>query len=276
MKGKLLVCAVVLAMFFAVSSGTVSASTYLMYDHWGGTWSDANKNSVSTEDDLMCWAATAANMLSWTGWGYPTGQGFTDADSIFAYYQDHWTDAGGNMFYGIDWWFDGTNNVQGVPSWSQVDVPGGGFWPAYNVGDYYWLSPDDDLAMSAIDVFLHAGYGVGLGLKRVVGGTSYGHAITCWGYDWDSTGNYLGIWVTDSDDNQNMASPPATLDYYQVASIGGQWYLQDYFGTDSWWITEVHGLERVPFAPVPLPAPILLFGSGLIGLAGLRKRFLAG
>ncbi|MFO8012577.1 MAG: hypothetical protein R6X20_04635, partial [Phycisphaerae bacterium] len=135
----------------------------MLTDHWGGTWADAEKvppddgpgedpNVPGTADDYMCWAAVASNLLEWTGWG-KTG-GMTTADDMFAYFQDHWTDQGGNMYYGWDWWFDGTNDSPGDPDeWSQVDVPGGGFYPSQAFSDYYLFygsyTPPDWLPMLA-------------------------------------------------------------------------------------------------------------------------------
>jgi hypothetical protein len=63
----------------------------------GGTWHDAEKSPTNEEDDLMCWAAAASNILAWTGWGYPSGTSFANEDDMFGYYQDHWTDQGGIM-----------------------------------------------------------------------------------------------------------------------------------------------------------------------------------
>ena len=40
-------------------------STYFVYDDWAGTWHDANKNYI--HDSNMCWAASASNVLAFTG-----------------------------------------------------------------------------------------------------------------------------------------------------------------------------------------------------------------
>ena len=58
------------------------------------------------EDDLMCWAAAASNVLEWTGWGVVGGM--TNTDEMFQHFQDHWTDLGGSSEYAWNWWFDGT------------------------------------------------------------------------------------------------------------------------------------------------------------------------
>ena len=81
------------------------------------------------------------------------------------------------------------------------------------------------------------------GLQR-----SLGHAVTIWGinYDPNDVDNYLGVWITDSDDSRNMTNPSDKLCYYEVAFQAGNWYLQDYFGSDSWTIGVVQALDVRP------------------------------
>ncbi|MFZ1934681.1 MAG: hypothetical protein WCB27_17350 [Thermoguttaceae bacterium] len=46
----------------------------------------------------MCWAASASNVLTWTGWGnvgaISDQSDQYEADEIFKYFQGHWTDEG--------------------------------------------------------------------------------------------------------------------------------------------------------------------------------------
>ena len=259
-----------LVVLMGLSTGAM-ALTYFGYDDFGGTWHDAEKSSDNTDDDLMCWAAASANVLTWTGWG--TAAGFADTDAAFGHFLDHWTDQGGNIFYGVDWWFDGVNDTQGVPGWSQVDVPGGGgFWdPPYDVVDYAHWTSDDAAAMATIDNHLHSGYGVGLSVAGPMA-----HAITVWGYDYDEAGNYLGVYVTDSDDDKGGNAPrPDSLRYYDIVASGGRWYLQDYYGTYDTYISEVYGLDRYPGGDPEVPdggATFLLLGLAAIGMGIVRKR----
>lgn len=222
-----------------LADATPTGSSYMLYEHWGGTWWDAEKTISNTEDDLMCWAAAASNVLVWTGWGEVSGM--ATADQVFAYFQNHWTDQGGMMSYGWEWWFTGVNPAQGSSGWSQVDVAGGGFYPGETFDNYLFSQSDPSQAMTAIDSYLHAGYGVSLGIYNGSGG---GHAITVWGYNYDpgNPTNYVGVWITDSDDDKSTDSPPDRLRYYQVAHSGGAWYLQNYYGSNSWYIGAVQAL----------------------------------
>lgn len=266
MKARCILLLFMLCAVLAFSSNSALALSYFGYSEYGGTWYDAEKSPTNTEDDLMCWAAAASNVLAWTGWSGSFGN---DADAIFGYYQDYWTDAGGNAYYGWDWWFDGTNDSQGAAGWSQVDVSGGGgFWTTYNFSEYYLYSSSNNWALSNLDYLLHEGYGVALGVTDDSGA----HAITCWGFEYDEFGNYLGIYITDSDDDKYDVTPEDELKYYAVEYdvYTNSWYLQDFYSQSDWYITEVQGLAMMP---VPEPATILLLVSGILGFPVAKRRF---
>ncbi|MBN1910188.1 MAG: proprotein convertase P-domain-containing protein, partial [Pirellulales bacterium] len=235
----------------ATGDATPTGTSYLLWENWGGMWQDAEKTPSDTEDDLHCWAAAASNVLAWTGWGLVDGM--TNCDEMFQYFQDHWTDEGGMMEYGWDWWFDGTNNSQGWSGWAQEDVEGGNFYPGENAYNYIHSQSSDSLAMSAINEYLHAGYGTTIGIFG-----PGGHAITVWGYNYDPSNpsDYLGIWVTDSDDYKYMENAPDRLRYYEVEYIGSQWFLQDYYGSDEWYIGVVQALEQKEPGDPPAPDPV--------------------
>lgn len=239
----------------------------MIFDHWGGIPADAEKRPDTAQDDSMCWAAAAANVLEWTGLGLIDE--ITNTDRIFKYFQDHWTNDSGMMEFAWEWWFDGTNESQGEPwiseGWAQVDVPVGGFYPSQSFDDYYRHSSDPSLAMSAIDKDLHDGYAVALGVYPAP--TADGHALTCWGFNYDpdyQPGHedyYLGIWVTDSDDSRHLHDPPDLLQFYplQYDCAPQRWLLQDFYGTNNWYIGDVQSLIPEPTTATLLTLGILAF-----------------
>jgi hypothetical protein len=249
-----------------------TGTSYMLHENWGGSWSDAEKSRDNYEDDNLCWAAAAANTLEWTGWGQVNGM--TTTDDVFAYFQDHWTDQGGHMSYGVEWWFTGTNPSQGWSDWSQVDVPGGGFHQSENYSNLYHQSSNTSGAMSTIDSYLRSGYGTSIGIYG-----PGGHAISVWGitYDEDNPSDYNGLYITDSDDNKYTSNAPDKLRYFEVEKNDGKWYLQNYYNSDSWYIGSIAALDQAP-TPYPsdkTPEPgtiALLCAGGMLVLSRRRAR----
>ena len=118
--------------------------------------------------------------------------------------------------------------------------PGGGFHPNENFSDYFHSQSNEALALGAIDQYLHNGYGVTLGIYG-----PGGHAITCWGFNYnpDNPSDYLGTVDHRLRRQQERRQRPRPAHYYEVESVGGQWFLQDYYGSDAWYIGTVQALE---------------------------------
>ena len=216
-----------------------STVDYMLYEHHGGWWCDAEKTKDNDDDDLLCWAAAATNVLEWTGWGLVDGMWNTD--EMFQYCQDYWDDRTGWPTSAWQWWFDGT----------LADEPGGGnFWPGYTWTDYLHEEYDPALALQAIDEYLHAGNGVAIGVW------DGGHVITCWGFRYDDSVDktihpgdyYLGVWVTDSDDDKSWVGPavdaPNNIRYLPVEWNGTNWNLVGGYG--GWYISGVCAFEPFP------------------------------
>ncbi len=296
MKTNFLTWCAVICLCFLLETVSAQAYSFLIYEEYGGTWSDVNKiDEDETDDDddgNLCWAAVASNLLAYTGWGLV---GDTDsADAIFDRYKKYWSNDGGNMLYGIDWWFNGTSReenrayIENDYSYIDYNNPGvyggGGFWLTEEMADYYlfysdtmWYGTEYDSYVTEtlgdgifdslyyIDSLLNDGYGVGLSLS--VSGAS-GHAVTVWGYDYNDDGTYTGIYLTDSDDKVE------TLQYYEIFWNDDYWYLYDFNETNAYYITEVQGLAIIEGTyATPEPSSGLLVAMGLLCFCGGRSRF---
>jgi hypothetical protein len=237
---------------------TATGSSIMLHENHGGFWADAEKvpgddglgnpapDNAGEEDDYLCWAATASNMLEWTGWG--VAGGMTENDEFLDYYEDHVTDWGSLIEYGIEWWFNGNLPCPDHTKWSQEDVDVDGF-STHTWSTYTKLSAGGDDILPDIRNWITSGYAVGLSIYPTSG--PGGHAITCWGVnvdtskdpltEWDD--HHLGIWVTDSDSHKGMADAPDVLRYYEVEwdAVNSWWWMPNYGG--GWKISGAVGLE---------------------------------
>ena len=195
---------------------------------YGGHWCDAEKTRATRADDLACWAAPAANVLAWTGWG--NAAGFEDEDRIFAHL------VGGLVKHRADsprtaweWWFGGGQ-------------PGGGLIKDTPFPDYTWESPRGALYRGlgckmierrplSLKQLLDEGYGVVIQvITPLPGGGRDSHMITLWGYTYTDEQPFTGIIVSDSDDAKDNRDPrraPNELVYRAVTMRDGMWWFND-------------------------------------------------
>ena len=222
---------------------------------FGGTWRDAEKCRANKEDDGLCWAAAAANVLAWTGWG--TDAGFKDEDAILRYFAEHWTDhPAGSPREAWRWWFTGQHRGKGG---AQVDVLGGGFWKEAAFPRYDWESPRGALFRGigqnmlkrdpyALKTVLDEGYGVAIQIVRPLkNGEQDSHMITLWGYRSAKSRRFRGVFVTDSDDGKDVdqaASAPNRLRYHPVVLRDGMWCFKH--NGHTWKILAAYALARRP------------------------------
>lgn len=235
---------------------TSTGTSVLLWENFGGFWADAEKHPTNTEDDLACWSATCSNMLEWTGWGYVTGMEYGNTDTFFEYYQDHTTDLGSLNAFGLEWWFNGYLHCPDPADWSEEDVEGADFWSSsYTWTNYVHDNWDNVNIPQNIESYITSGYPVGFAIYPVTG--SGGHAITCWGYNYDPAGTtpedkYLGVWVSDSDSHKGQTDPDDVLRYYEIDfenhgtgdTTDDYWYMPNY--GSGWKIAGVTGLEPFP------------------------------
>lgn len=249
---------IVIIVIFSIGVLGITNSVFASYFGYS-TWYDADKTLAYDDDDYMCWAAAASNILAWGGWG---ASEFNNEDKIFKNFQDHWTNQGSLMDVAWRWWLNG-EYPPGYPygdDWSRVDVPGGGnYWPGYNFSDYYYESWETANTMSKIDEYLHAGYGVTLAIYTALNG----HALTVWGYEYSDSGDYQGIYVTDSDDYVNQ------LVYCSVSwDSNKKWWTLE--GKYSGW--HIGGVEALAPTPEPVSSVLFLIGTAVLAVRSYRKR----
>ena len=181
---------------------------------------DTEKLQEVDGDNELCWAATASNMLHYSGWGKQAG--FDTEDDIFEVFVNAVEDKPGDPASGIDWFFTG------ISDFGLKDIePFSGYFPEYDVDRL--LGPvSEDLRgachmMSRLIAYLKESYAVGLSLSW---GDGTGHIVTAWGavtdsaYGEDEFEHYDSIIISNSDNNQPDGTErrvaPNTLDLYKL------------------------------------------------------------
>ena len=177
------------------------------------------------QDDNLCWAASTADMLEYSGWAKKAAEvnpevsdKFLNEDTIFDLFVSNFNDNGGNQYYGLQWFFNGYYAVQKATgqNWSTVNNYGesGGFLKDYaysGVTSAVNVEKHEDISetLSA----LKDGNAVGVSVSWMKNGAGNGgHAITMWGYIYDKTEpsdsfDYMkALIVTDSDSDRTQNS----------------------------------------------------------------------
>ena len=220
-------------------------NTYLLANQWGGTWTDINESTPvdpdgtppGPDDAYLDWAASAAEMLHYSGWGDVAG--LNSSAAIFQYFKDHFSDEFGLASAGLDWWFDGQNDLANLQGLSQVTSPGGGFFP--NLVDVNYVLQQNNVAqtMTLLDQYLRAGDACAVQLLDSTG--TIIRTLTVWGftYDAENPDYYTGLYVTDANwDPTNGRTYAPQLSYYDLTlaqvNNNATWELSDYSGSDPW------------------------------------------
>lgn len=167
-------------------------------------------------DGNMCWAATASDILAWTGWGEVIrnvqnidGEANNHEndieDMIFSRFKEAFANDSGYIGDAIQWFFDGSegNLTETVPGKGNL---------LHQAADVSLLDIANINNMNTLASELRSGSGVGLSIHTASGDS--GHALTCWGYAYNSglsrtdPNYYTGLIISDSNDRigSNVAS----------------------------------------------------------------------
>ncbi|MGN0475970.1 MAG: hypothetical protein ACI4HM_01395 [Ruminococcus sp.] len=206
---------------------------------------DTEKTTASSDDDELCWAASASNMLHYSGWGEKAG--FSTCDDLFDLFQENYYDGAYWNFGGINWFFNGN---KGLPdtwlSGSEARLKdygnSGGYLKDYaieKIFKYMDLS-ENYTNISTLISDLQMGYAVSLSLGWVnEDERNGGHSVTCWGYvtnnDYSENDkeHYEALIISDSDSDQqedtNRRTAPNMLNLIHLIP-----YVSESLGYDSW------------------------------------------
>ena len=179
-----------------------------------------DRQAGSGFDSNLCWAAAAANVLHYTGWGAQANRSLTDPDAIFEQYIGYFNDQGLTSGDGFHWFFSGVNLQQGNSRGAQVKNGYGlyGFLPDYAPGCLIQARSilNDDTQPNELETvlsLLRKGWGCALSIGWYEpAGDGFqrngGHAVTLWGYlRKKSFGtldpyDYTALLISDSDSDR--------------------------------------------------------------------------
>ncbi len=233
------------------ATDTVHWAAGMLFDATGqvvGGYQDVNK--VCAEDNNLCWAAAASNVLGWWQQQYPTGSVLNgvpqDAAAIYACFCENWENKSGAETYAYTWWLADASDSSSYNNYRNANYLGkddtGGWYSAYygreNISNHtaqVQLSTLNAADVSSAWEGVYRGGGMlALGVFNGYAGglLSGGHSLTLWGFKEDAAGYVCEIYVTDSDDDkvQLLTLNVAVDEYsglYRVAE--GQGSLSGYY-----------------------------------------------
>ena len=206
---------------------------------------DTEKTFDEDDDDELCWAASSADMLTYTGWAQLAG--FDNEDDVFEAFITAFENYAGNQFNAMAWFFNGASlgNDDGSFGAMILDYPdSGAYLTDYAFDQVCYISdPVAGFTLSDMDTvagLLREGWAIGLGVDLHYNFDSFeeyggGHAVTMWGYAVDNAMDatdperYLLLFITDSDSDEregaDRRTAPNVMDAYALdASSGDFWF----------------------------------------------------
>lgn len=255
----ILICAVFATLVIAVTS---SAEPILM-----NGWIDTEKTVAVDDDTLLCWAASSANILEYTGWvGAPK---LSTAAEIFADYKWFWNDNNGNTAWGVEWWFDGVNKGKDFSNAAQLtNTTHTGFYSTqlFEENHGYQKLVNETFETQISDyVDNEMGISLLIGYYNAKNERVNGHWLTLWGIDIV----YNEIFVTDSDRDLNTLSTYNYDNNLVLNNYPGQPIMEQMFGLARRTADDPAPKPR----PVPEPSTMLLLGVGLAGFIWVNGKF---
>lgn len=258
-----------------------------------GGWVDYDKDAVNKpymDDEGMCWAAAASNVITW--WQNHNAELVASADqpahNAWDVYRLVYLNVGGVPSNAFNWWINGISRDQyGVPQYGfgsvmdaevynntkELDIQwyfdGGFLSSVYSTAENpitLAVGNSDSYALcrQIVDA-LQSGYALVLSASA--------HALTLWGVEYEETDKGTVItkaWVTDSDDYQN-----ALIESSEFSVKSGPdgnavaMKLPTYGDGTSFVYAAISGMRT---NSVPEPATATLSLLALAGLAARRRR----
>lgn len=264
------------SLFLALGVGSASASVETLWAK-GVTkekgWVDFNKSLSNYDDNSLCWAAAASNVIHWWQRQYDIPEGVPEGEEIWNSFKSSFTDGGANAVQAFSWWLYGTYSP---PTTDAAELKPGaraGYYVEEDcIGD---RMGEYDVMCDFIITSLSNGWAMTLDL-------SFMHEVTLWGIEYNSSNEITKLWLTDSDDHQkgiNMGGIFSVDCYkYDYHPETGEAYLgiSDYWGRedDITYVRMATTLESPKFLqPIPEPSSFgFLAGLGALALVASRRR----
>ena len=173
---------------------------------------DAEKTySYDDDDENLCWAASASNMLYYTGWAAQAG--FDSEDDLLEDFVDHFDNNGAHAYNAMFWFFNssslGYNEL--APGWAAFEPGSGGYLNDYAADMLCGRDPFNTQSIDESAEMLRSGRGVSIAVDLYKKGQyAGGHAVTLWGYAVDTSlpeddpDRYLNIFLSDSDSYEGV------------------------------------------------------------------------